>query len=315
MLDTTRGTDQTAGEIRRKIVRGAVSLPVQAMRDHLVRNLPANDKKAEARAIFDFAEKAIRYTDNPPNFDSVKGAGFVISEYLEGRRTPANCTTQTALVGALARSLNIPVRLKVIGDLSPARRFGHVYPELQLNGKWTPADVTAATSGLEYFMARSGLGYSAGADMVKTYSVRGLGMLVREKRLGQIPGRRKLRIGQFRGRRRLGQAEPKTVEEEAAAGAAAGSFLGPVGAIIGAAIAPVKAIMGAVGLASAARDARTGFQDQVVKWNEASKAFKKETAQFTGQSMTDRDYQTFGKMAFDIWGGIIPAAEGYLATA
>jgi len=274
------------------------------MRDHLVRNLPAGDKTAEARAIYNFAERAIRYTENPPNFDSVKSAEWIISEYLEGRRTPANCTTQTALVGALARSLNIPVRLKVIGDLSPTRRFLHVYPELQLNGKWTPADVTAATSGLRYFMDRAGLGFSAGADIVKTYLVRGLGMLTREKGLGEFPGRRILRIGRFRGRRRLGQA---LSADEAKAADLAGAAIGLPGA--GTAI---NTISGAIKKVESSRTARTGFQSQMETIEAAARTFKKETAQFAGKDLPAATAAAFVKQGLTIWESYYDPQHSYV---
>ena len=288
MLDTTRGADQTVGEIRRKIIGGATCPPVQAIRDSLVRNLPAGDKKAEARAIFDFVDRAIRYTDNPPNFDSVKSAGWVVEEYLEGRRTPANCTTQTVLVGALARSLNIPVRLKVIGDTSPTRRLWHIYPELKLNGKWTAADVTAATSGKEYFMQRAGLGFSAAADLVKTYPIRGLGMLVREKGLGQFPGRRKMR-----GRRRLGQVLSK---EEAMAADVAGAAVGLPGA--GSAI---NKIDGVIKGSTSTRGKRLGPFRQLEALEAAAKTFRDETTPFAGKSLPAAVYGAFVKQGLTIW--------------
>ena len=158
--------------MRKKIIAGSTHPLVLALRNSLVRSLPPHDKTAEARAIYDFAAKAIRYTDDPPGHDTIQSAQWVIGEHLEGRKASADCATQSVLVGALARSLDIPVRLVTIGDRKPTRGFFHVYPELWIDGYWTPADVTAATAADDRTRAAARLGYAHPATLRKIYKVR-----------------------------------------------------------------------------------------------------------------------------------------------
>lgn len=157
-------------EIIKAIRKDAAHPLVIAQRDALVRNLPARDQVAEARAIYNLANSIIRYTEDPPDTDTFKTPAFVLREYHNaGRKTAADCVTQTALVGALARSLNIPVRLRIIGD--NAQEFYHIHPELYLRGRWVAADVTATTAKSRAIRRRAGLGYRHKAPVERLFRV------------------------------------------------------------------------------------------------------------------------------------------------
>lgn len=171
------GSDAVVQKAVRLILEGTSHPLVIAQRDALVANLPPRDKWAEARAIYDLAEEVIRYTDDPlPDdvyefIDTIKSADWVLQQYhAAGMRTAADCVTQTILVGALARSLGTPVRLRVIGERLPLRYF-HVHPELGLSGQWVAADVTATTASDAKTRAVAQLGYRAPAGIETYYEV------------------------------------------------------------------------------------------------------------------------------------------------
>ena len=154
-----------------KAIRGdAGDSLVIAQRDKLVRSLPPRDKRAEAQAIYNLANHVIRYTEDPPNIDTMKTAPFVIERFhRHGEKTAGDCVTQSVLVGTLARSLNIPVRLRLIGEDS--RNFYHVHPELFINRHWVAADVTATTAENAAIRRRAGLGFRASARAERIYNV------------------------------------------------------------------------------------------------------------------------------------------------
>ena len=154
-----------------KTIRKDASHPlVIAQRDALVRDLPPRDQVAEARAIYNLANSIIRYTEDPSDADTFKTPVFVLREYHNAsRKTAGDCVTQTALVGTLARSLNIPVRLRIIGDST--QEFFHVHPELYLRGRWIAADVTATTAKSGAIRRRAGLGYRHRAPVERLYRV------------------------------------------------------------------------------------------------------------------------------------------------
>lgn len=141
-----------------------------AQRDALVRNLPARNQLAEAKAIYRLANNIIRYTEDPPNADTLKTAPFVLRQWHGMReKTAADCVTQTVLVGTLARSLNIPVRVRMIGNSNGD--FYHVHPELFIDGRWVAADVTATTAKSRAIRKRAGLGYRHPADAERLFNV------------------------------------------------------------------------------------------------------------------------------------------------
>jgi len=152
---------QALVEIVRQIRRGGQDPVVRAQAEELVRDLPENNKRREAQAIYNYALEAIRYTDDPFGVDTLKPASEVVAEYeVSGRPVPADCASQTVLVGSLARALRIPVRLRVLGDETG---FYHIHPELKIHGRWLSADVTAESASSPKIRSQAGLGFRAPA--------------------------------------------------------------------------------------------------------------------------------------------------------
>ena len=136
----------------------------------IARDLPSRDKRAEALAIYRFAKTVIRYTDDPVDADTLIEPQYILAEWHNSYRpVAADCVSQTILIAVLARNLGIPVRLRIIGS-SPAH-FHHIHPELNINGSWYSADVTAHDASSRKVREAAGFGYRHPAPVERVYPI------------------------------------------------------------------------------------------------------------------------------------------------
>jgi len=91
-----------------------------------------------AEAIFDYVIENIRYVPDPVEVETVQDPEVTLT-ILAG-----DCDDHSALVAALAQAIGIPARYRVVGNSRD--HFSHIFPELNIDGKWYPADTTAAGS-------------------------------------------------------------------------------------------------------------------------------------------------------------------------
>ena len=134
------GTDRT--------VKAIANLVNDSLRRPLVRlkainilksaNVPNKNTVAAAKALFEYVRKLVRYIPDPIDVETVQSPEVTL------RVAAGDCDDHTALVAALAMSIGIPARYRVVGFASD--KFAHIFPELQINGKWIPADTTSGKS-------------------------------------------------------------------------------------------------------------------------------------------------------------------------
>jgi hypothetical protein len=86
------------------------------------------------RDIYDYVNRELVYTRDPAGVDI-----FFTAERALGRGL-GDCDEQSQLVGILAGAHGMPVMLRAI-SIKPGR-FTHIYPLVEVNGKWVAADVT-----------------------------------------------------------------------------------------------------------------------------------------------------------------------------
>jgi len=171
------GTHVSAARVVETIKRTEQLPVVFSMASDIARRIPSLDSQgrrnheAEARAIYRFVERAIRYTDHPLYANAVFiEPQFIIDRWeREGLPVAADCIYQTMLVAVLARNMGIPARARVIGE-SP-RDFYHIHPELFINGEWKAADVTAATATDRKIREAAQLGFRPGAGLEVIYDI------------------------------------------------------------------------------------------------------------------------------------------------
>ncbi len=114
------------------------------------------DQARQAKALFQWVKNNIGYIADIRNIETIAHPLVTLQSGA------GDCDDQAALVAALAESIGIATRLKVVGDHPD--RFRHIFAELFINGQWHPADTTETNR----------LGERAdGATVEKTYTLRG----------------------------------------------------------------------------------------------------------------------------------------------
>lgn len=95
-------------------------------------NVPSKAYRRAAAEIFSWVRSHVRYVKDPIGVETVQ------APLVTARLRAGDCDDQSVLVAALAMSIGIPARFRVVG--SSRDRFVHVYPELHVAGAWLPAD-------------------------------------------------------------------------------------------------------------------------------------------------------------------------------
>jgi transglutaminase-like putative cysteine protease len=135
----SRGTLVTARIIARLIRDGAKDFYVRQKAIEIFRkyNVRPKDRVGEVRALFDWVRRNIRYTRDVFRTELLHSA----RRMLELRA--GDCDDMSILLGAMLVSTGHPVRLILTG-FRPNKPHGysHIYPEVNIKGKWIPIDAT-----------------------------------------------------------------------------------------------------------------------------------------------------------------------------
>lgn len=133
------GTLATAGIIADLIREGAKDFyvrqrAIQIFREYGIR---AKDRLGEARALFHWVQKNIRYTRDIYRVELLHTA----RRMLELRA--GDCDDMTITLGAMLLSTGHPVRIALTG-FQPDRPhiYSHIYPEVNVGGRWIALDAT-----------------------------------------------------------------------------------------------------------------------------------------------------------------------------
>ena len=135
----TRGALTTACLIGRLIVEGSKDFYVRQKAIEIFRRygVAPKDRVGEVCALFDWVRSNVRYTRDIFRVELLHSA----RRMLELRA--GDCDDQTILLGAMLRATGHPVRL-VLAGFRPERphRYSHIYPEVNVLGRWIPVDTT-----------------------------------------------------------------------------------------------------------------------------------------------------------------------------
>jgi len=99
---------------------------------------PVANKSAEAKAIFDWTVKNIRYVQDPVHIEFIMSPAKLI-EVGSG-----DCDDLSITVASMAEAVGIPARFVAVKTMARdgySPRFNHVYPELYLDGRWVAHDI------------------------------------------------------------------------------------------------------------------------------------------------------------------------------
>ena len=133
------GTLVTARLIARMIREGAKDFYVRQKAIQIFRefNVPPKERWTEVCALFQWVRQNIRYTRDIFRVELL----HTPRRMLELRA--GDCDDMTILLGAMLLSTGHPVRL-VLAGFRPHKphRYTHIYPEVNVRGKWIALDAT-----------------------------------------------------------------------------------------------------------------------------------------------------------------------------
>jgi hypothetical protein len=135
----TPGTLLTARLIARLIREGAKDFYVRQKAIEIFRlyGIPPKDRLGEVCAVFDWVRRNIRYTRDIFRVELLHSA----RRMLELRA--GDCDDMTILLGAMLVSTGHPVRLALVGFRpNKPHIYTHIYPEVNIRGRWIPIDAT-----------------------------------------------------------------------------------------------------------------------------------------------------------------------------
>ncbi len=133
-----RGTDVTVGKIidhvhaslRRPVVRLSA---IGILNNARVQN---KNTPAAVAALYRYVSQNIRYIPDPLDVETIQDPEATL------KIKAGDCDDHATVLAALAASIGVPVRFRVIGP--SADNFQHIFPELYVGGRWLPADTTEA---------------------------------------------------------------------------------------------------------------------------------------------------------------------------
>src|SRR5262245_15951848 len=135
----TKGTLVTARIIARMIRDGAKDFYVRQKAIQIFRGygVRPKDQFGEVTALFDWVRRNIRYTRDIFRVELLHSARRML-EFRAG-----DCDDMTILLGAMLLSTGYPVRLVLVG-FQPQKPhvYSHIYPEVNVVGRWIPVDGT-----------------------------------------------------------------------------------------------------------------------------------------------------------------------------
>src|SRR5262245_35997298 len=137
----TRGTLVTARLIAQMVGDGAKDFYVRQKAIQIFRECGARpkDRWAEVCALFHWVRNNIRYTRDIFRVELL----HTPRRMLELRA--GDCDDMTILLGAMLMSTGHPIRL-VLAGFRPDKphMYSHIYPEVNLCGRWIPIDATVS---------------------------------------------------------------------------------------------------------------------------------------------------------------------------
>lgn len=121
---------QTAPEIAGAIVKAINESKPQA--EELKSYFENKDKEKSLKLIFLFCKKAIPYKKESGERQTAKTIGRLLQD---AKKNGGDCKHYATFIGALCKSLNIPVKLRLISQKFDDKTPNHIYCIAKANGK------------------------------------------------------------------------------------------------------------------------------------------------------------------------------------
>lgn len=153
------GTADTIKRMEELVQQGKVHPDIIAQATEIVRGVRAKDYEGEARAIFEWVKRNIRYTRDP------NGAELLCAPWITLKRRAADCDCSSVLFNSLAEAVGLRTGFRTVkADRKNPDEFSHVFSVVETPAGWRAADVTVPTS---YFGWEPTKGVMARQDWVE----------------------------------------------------------------------------------------------------------------------------------------------------
>lgn len=132
-----RGTDETLAVIQQFVKTSLLDPSIKDLAVRIVRSSGVNtrDLVRSSKAIYDWIRKNVSYVRDPVGVEVVQSPKVTLEKKY------GDCDDHSTLLASLVSSLGIPVRFKVVGP--DKNHFSHIFPEVQIRGRWFAADTTS----------------------------------------------------------------------------------------------------------------------------------------------------------------------------
>jgi len=119
-------------------VKVLIGIIRQAANDKVIKNLAHNfgsyqDGMRDIKSVYDFVKTNISYINEPFGQDNFQYPTFTL------RTRFGDCEDHTALLASIFKAQGHNVAIKVV---KTGKNRYHVYPVVEVNGKWLPVDTT-----------------------------------------------------------------------------------------------------------------------------------------------------------------------------
>lgn len=131
-----QGTDQTVRQIGRLVMDDLQRPNLRLFTLSVLERAGADTRNPAqmARAIYSWVKNRIRYVRDPQVIETVQSPAVTL------KIKAGDCDDHAGLVAGMALSVGLTPRFVVVG--TGHNTFSHIYPEININGEWTPADTT-----------------------------------------------------------------------------------------------------------------------------------------------------------------------------
>jgi len=151
------GVAFTIQKMRALIDQGKSSSKIHALAQSILNQygVRAFDWNGQARAIYDWVLRRVTFTPDVVGKESLQSAEWTAT-YLRG-----DCDCISVLMCSLLETVGMRCRLiTVAADSRDPEQFSHVYPEVNVSGRWIPVDAARRTAAFgrsprRYFRKRA----------------------------------------------------------------------------------------------------------------------------------------------------------------
>jgi len=142
-IPSARFTEATLATMHRFVLSAVVDPHFQLLAAKIVSACPNKDYLCEGEKILKGVKSLVRYVRDPHEVELVQ------TPWITLNRKAGDCDDMTTLVSALASAIGHPYEFVTIkAEQARPYEWSHVYPRIQIAGKWYGADASVGRSYL-----------------------------------------------------------------------------------------------------------------------------------------------------------------------